>query len=205
MLTLEPIYATFDQDLRRFVARRVDNPAAVDDLLQDIYLRIHTHLPGLRDDARLAGWVFQIARNVIIDHYRRQRPTSDLLETLPSSDELEDDTAQRLAASLARMVDCLPAKYREALVLTDLQGLSQPALAERLGLSVSGAKSRVQRGRERLKAMLLDCCHVELDRTGQVLSYEARCPACAAPDYFTPPSLDANDAPGSACATDGCD
>ena len=76
------------------------------------------------------------------------------------------------------MVESLPADYREALILTEYEGLTQRALAERLGLSFSGAKSRVQRAREKLKAMLLDCCHFEFDRFGKIIDYQPNCACC---------------------------
>ena len=185
-LSVEPIYEALQADLRRFVARRVDDPHAVDDILQDTYLRLHTHLASVRQPERLTSWVYQVARNAIHDHYRRgsRRPEpAELPEDLALPNESDDEAQRQLAQSLSRMVDCLPGKYREALVLTDLHGLSQQALADRLGLSLSGAKSRVQRAREQLKAALLDCCHVELDRLGQPIAFEPRCEACARPDY----------------------
>src|ERR1700730_9472883 len=90
-LSLEPIYAAIDADLRRFIARRVDDGAAVEDILQDTYLRIHTHLSDLRDTARLNSWVFQIARNALVDYYRRQPPTTTLLDSVAVTEEPEDD------------------------------------------------------------------------------------------------------------------
>ena len=184
-LSLEPIYAAIDADLRRFIARRVDDGAAVEDIVQDTYLRIHTHLSDLRDTTRLNSWVFQIARNAVADYYRRQPPTTTLLDSVAVTEEPEDDETIRLAHSLSQMIDCLPEKYREALRLVDLQGLTQQSAADRLGLSLSGAKSRVQRARVQLKALYLDCCHVEFDRTGHVLGFEPRCADCADPNYVT--------------------
>ena len=73
----------------------------------------------------------------------------------------------------------LPEPYREALLLTEYEGLTQQQLAERVGISLSGAKSRVQRGREKLKQILLDCCHVELDRRGGIIDYQGQCDCCA--------------------------
>jgi RNA polymerase sigma-70 factor (ECF subfamily) len=180
-LSVEPIYENLHTDLRRFVARRVDDPQAVDDILQETYLRLHTHLGTLRQPERLTSWVYQVTRRAIIDHYRRgqRRPeTAELPEDLPQPDEPQDEAERALARSLSAMVDCLPDKYREALVLTELQGLKQHELAARLGLSLSGAKSRVQRAREQLKQVFLDCCHVELDRLGGVIGYEPRCEDC---------------------------
>src|SRR2546423_8933278 len=91
----------------------------------------------------------------------------------------DDDVIKELIPGIKVMVDSLPADYREALYLTEYQGLTQRELAERLGLSFSGAKSRVQRAREKLKQMLLECCHFELDRRGHVIDYQPRCAYCS--------------------------
>ncbi len=187
----ESVYNDFHGKLRAFTLQRVSDPDATDDILQDVYLKIHTHLEDLRESDRLESWIFQITRNAIADHYRRARPQDELPHSLPAPAEEEPDTASELAASIGDMLRCLPRKYREALELTDLQGLSQAELAARLGISLSGAKSRVQRAREQLKEALLDCCHFEFDRYGRVIDYHANCPECAA-DY---PPRDCGDDP----------
>jgi len=92
---------------------------------------------------------------------------------------VNDDVVKELLPSIKAMVDSLPADYRQALILTEYEGLTQRELAERLGLSFSGAKSRVQRAREKLKIMLLDCCHFEFDRLGKVIDYQPKCACCA--------------------------
>lgn len=70
------------------------------------------------------------------------------------------------------MLNYLPEKYRKAVRLADLEGMTQAQLADHLGLSLSGAKSRVQRGREQLKALLTECCKFEFDCRGQIIDYE---------------------------------
>ncbi len=180
--TAETVYNDFHAKLRSFALQRVSDPDVVDDILQDLYLKIHSHVQDLRDTDRLESWMFQIMRNAIADYYRRARPQTDLPDSLPAPVEEEPDATTELAASIGDMVRCLPRKYRQALELTDMQGLSQAELAARLNISVSGAKSRVQRAREKLKEAFLDCCHFEFDRYGRVIDYHANCPECAA-DY----------------------
>ena len=180
----EGIYFDFDKDLRRFLRSRLSDPAAVDDVLQETYLRIHRNSDSLRESNRLQSWVYQIARNTLVDFYRRQRENVELTESLAMPDESDEDNlaARELAQSMRRMIGCLPEKYQQALLLTEFEGLKQHELAEHLGLSLSGAKSRVQRAREKLKEALLDCCHVELDRRGKVLSYAPNCVGCVGND-----------------------
>ena len=126
-------------------------------------------------------WIYRVTRNLIIDHYRGKRPKEALEDTIESpygSAEFEDDPAARLAFSLRDTVDELPEPYREALILTEYEGLSQAEFAERAGISLPAAKSRVQRARQKLKALLLECCHFELDRLGGIIDYEERCANC---------------------------
>lgn len=170
------IWKRFDFPLRRFVRHRVDDRDIAEDLLQDIYLKIHTNIRTLRNPERLESWVYRIARNAVIDHYRTRRAASELPDSV--SEERDDhergEFERGLAQSVRHMMVELPPIYREALILADIEGVSQVQLAGRLGLSFSGAKSRVQRARLLLKKMLFDCCTWQFDRLGRVIDYEPR-------------------------------
>jgi RNA polymerase sigma-70 factor (ECF subfamily) len=183
-LKTEDIWNEFSEELRRFILKRIADPADADDVLQDVFVKLHTRIDTLRESDRLAPWLYQIARNTIVDYYRARHQTVPVPETLAVVDEpAEGDPAARIASSLTGIVDCLPDKYRQAIVLSELQGVPQQQVAEHLGLSLSGAKSRVQRGRDLLRAALLDCCHFEFDRRGHMIDYTPRpdcCPHCAA-------------------------
>lgn len=177
---LESIWEGFHTRLHRFIRSRVEDDAAAEDILQDVFLRIHGRMDTLSDSSRLESWIFQIAHNAIIDHYRRRRELNEIPETLPAENDLiEPDAADVLASSLREMVEELPEPYRQALILTEYEGLKQAELAERLGISLSGAKSRVQRARQRIKDELLACCHFEFDRYGRVIDYWKHCCCCA--------------------------
>jgi RNA polymerase sigma-70 factor (ECF subfamily) len=173
--------------LRAFIARRVSNDAEVEDILQDVFLRIHRRLHTLKDLRRLVPWVFQITRHAIVDHYRaperrREVPiglAADIDDAHPVTDPSLPGMAvetprQTLAKCLMPMVERLSEPYRDAVRLVELEGLTQTAAAKRLGLSVSGMKSRVQRGRRQLRRILEDCCHIELDRRRGVAGYTRR-------------------------------
>jgi RNA polymerase sigma-70 factor (ECF subfamily) len=178
-IQLESLWEQYCCQLKAFIHSRVADEDDVEDLLQEVFVRIHAHLCCLRDLSKLESWVYKIARNAIIDHYRSRRPGIELSESIPSEDETDAyDPEAVLALSLGAMVAELPAPYRDALVLTEYQGLNQRQLADRLGISFSGAKSRVQRARRMLRDMLLACCHFELDRRGAIIDYYERCCCC---------------------------
>lgn len=156
----EQVWRDWHAALRRYVARRVRQPADADDVLHEVYLKISAHLASVREPGRLAAWLYRVADHAIADHYRAARPWEPLPEDMAAPEPAADATAA-LATCLRPMIEALPETYREALRWSEIDGLPQREVAERLGISLSGAKSRVQRGREKLRAILLDCCHVE--------------------------------------------
>lgn len=177
-MELEQVWYTFRDPLKTFILRRIHQPHEVEDILQDVFLKIYTKLDDLRDEQKLRPWIYQIARHSVIDFYRKDKSFEQLPDEWSESDTPDEDNANReLAECLRPMIRQLPEKYRQAIELAEFEGLSQKELSEQLGLSFSGAKSRVQRGRQKLKELLFDCCHLELDRYGNVLEYAARKPA----------------------------
>jgi RNA polymerase sigma-70 factor (ECF subfamily) len=181
----EPMWAELHERLRAFVARRVPDRVVVDDLAQEILLRLYTHMGRLREQDRLDAWAYQVARNVIADHWRHQATVRELpfdhalserAASLPDLDSEGEDQAGQLrseiALCLAPMVERLADPYREAIQLTDLGGRTQVEAATQLGLSIPGMKARVQRGRVQLRELLRACCRIELDRRGQVTDFE---------------------------------
>jgi RNA polymerase sigma-70 factor, ECF subfamily len=166
--------------LRPYVARRVAS-GDVDDILQEIFVRMHNGLATLRDGEHFGGWVYRIAEHVIVDSARaRGREPFVRLPELPeppdpdaSADEvstLQTDLGTCVTLFVAR----LPSPYREAITLTELEGLTQKDAADMLGISVSGMKSRVQRGREKIRDMFDECCRISVDCRGRVVECEAR-------------------------------
>jgi RNA polymerase sigma-70 factor, ECF subfamily len=181
------LWQTFHDRLHQFVRQRVQNPADADDIVQEVFLRIHQRLSTLKARDRLIPWMFQIARNAVIDYYRsplrrREIPMADEVEQQLSDSQDDDNPSlnQELAACLRPFLATLPDTYRIPLEWVELQGMSQRAVASQLGLSISGAKSRVQRGRQKLKALFLQCCEVQLDRVGNVINYQSRTAGCPA-------------------------
>ena len=174
-------WQSYRAELVRFVLARVRDPAAADDIVHDTLLKALAQIGTLEDPAKLRAWLYRITRNAIVDHYRARRPAEPLPEDLEAESPAEVERAeQELARCLTPLLGGLPAAYREALTLAELEGLPQREVARRGGLSLSGAKSRVQRARRLLRDALLDCCRVELDGRGGVSGYAPRagCAPC---------------------------
>jgi RNA polymerase sigma-70 factor (ECF subfamily) len=168
-----------EQRLRPYVARRVASAADVDDVLQEIWLRMQRGLAHLRDGESFGGWAYRVAQSAIVDAARaRARSPLLLVDRAPETAIDEADEAERLESELgacvALFVARLPSPYREAVTLTELEGLTQREAAEMLALSLPGLKSRVQRGREKLRDMFHECCEVSVDCRGRVTGCEPR-------------------------------
>lgn len=179
-VSTDTIWAAFSDRLRAFIGKRVKDANDVQDVLQDVFAKIHAALGSLKEGEKLEAWLFQVARHAIMDHFRsrsgKRRGAGLPLEfsrEIPAS-----EISAEVASCLDPMMSLISGEDREALRLADVEGISQKDLAERLGLSVTGAKSRVQRARARLKDVVLECCLIEMDRRGNAIGYTRKKDDC---------------------------
>ena len=193
----EELWQGMHDGLRAFIARRVSDQSHAEDVLQDVFVRVHRQMDSVNDPRRIVSWIYQITRNAIIDYYRKPGRRHEIPAGLSTDIEVfggdlsvperfgpeeSGDSGLELAACLRPMVERLSRDYRDAITLVELEGLTQQDAAKRMGISLSGMKSRVQRGRKQLKQLLDDCCLIELDRRGGVIDYQTRkgdCDPCA--------------------------
>jgi RNA polymerase sigma-70 factor (ECF subfamily) len=165
--------ADYRAALFRFVQARVRDHAAAEDIVHDVLLRAVERQSQLRDDTKLAPWLYQMTRNAIADHHRGQQLSEELPEDL-AAPEPESTVLSELAQCLTPFIERLPETYRQAFELSEVQGVTQQETAQRLGISLSGAKSRVQRARTKLQDMILACCTIERDHRGSIVDHECR-------------------------------
>lgn len=197
--SFEEAWQEIVDSLAGYIRKHIRDAYDAEDVLQDVFCKALGKLGDLRDPRKISPWLYRIARNAVADYHRRRKleqrrqvlgqanfgePTPDLgLEEPPWSSYRNAEA--ELATCFSSLLNQLPDGYRSAFVLTALEGLSQKDLAVKLGLSLSGAKSRVQRARSKLKKLLFACCDVEFDRRGNVIAYRPRDKAmfgfCACP------------------------
>jgi RNA polymerase sigma-70 factor (ECF subfamily) len=163
-----------EHKLKSFVFRYTKDRAVADDIVQDVFLKVHANLGQLKESDKLPGWIFQIARNTIMDHFRSRGKTIDVKDI----DWEDGDTSLNdcVLSCLQQMMTTLPEKYRYALELTELNDLSQRDLAKKLNISYSGAKSRVQRARQMLKEKMDAAYHIKFDSYGNVIVCQDKVP-----------------------------
>ena len=157
-----------ETELRRFLRHRCASGADAEDLLQEVFLKAMKAGPAFCAMSNPRAWLFQVARNALIDQFRTRHPHQPLPETLAQQQEEDSSPVDSLSDCLPLVLGELSAADRLAISLCDIEGLTQRALADRLGLSLAGAKSRIQRARARLRARLVENCQVRFDDSGRV-------------------------------------
>lgn len=177
-MEINSIHSQFHKVLHGFILARVGNTDDAADILQEVFIKIAAKLGTLADSERLKSWIFSIARNAIIDYYRKNAGnkktelTQHLLDEVPTEAYL--DATKGLETCLGGFIQNLPEEYREIIIDSELKGISQKELSVKYHLPYPTMRSRVQRGRARLKEMLLDCCEIEVDSRGNVLAAKAK-------------------------------
>ncbi len=172
---MKNIWKEFSAPLRAFIKKRIPKEEDTDDILQEVFIKIHKNIENLKDNDKIHAWIYKITRNTINDYYRKGNKITkeiSLFKEMPQQHDDELSTHKEIAGCLKSMVANLPDKYRDAIILTEFQNLTQRELSEKMGISISGAKSRVQRARKKLKEMLLECCSFEFDRLGNIIDYK---------------------------------
>jgi RNA polymerase sigma-70 factor, ECF subfamily len=172
----EQIWHDYHASLFSFIRQRVGDRVLAEDLLQEVFLKIHARLHTLNDVERLSSWIYQIARHTIIDHYRVDKPAEPLPDEIIQAMDQREAELRELGRCVQPMIALLPAHYRAAVQLFEIEGLSLKEVAVRQSISLTAAKSRVQRGREKLKEIFLDCCRLEFDCRGKLLKCSPKDP-----------------------------
>ena len=176
---IEPIWKEYSGKLHGFILSRVNDPAIADDILQDVFLRIYSKMDTLKDETKFRSWIYRITRNAVIDHYRVKRKLEELPVSLPAPETEESEQVRKeLSNCMIPMIDSLPPNYKQAVHMSEIEGMTQQEVADKQGLSLSGAKSRVQRGRAMIKDLLSQCCRFDFDQQGNVIDYQGKQDNC---------------------------
>lgn len=176
------IWESFNLELRNYVKRRVHDENLADDIVQDVFEKVIKNIQRLQEVENIQEYLYKITRNTVIDSFRARKLvfeefeqyTVDSIDTTNQKDWKEDNSFESLNTIVSNrcikpLIEKLPQKYKEAVIAAEINNMPQKELAEELNISYSGAKSRVQRGREKLKDLLQECCSFKYDMYGNLL------------------------------------
>jgi RNA polymerase sigma-70 factor (ECF subfamily) len=164
----------FDKEIADIVCRKVKHQDYCQDIQQEVYLKILVNLPKIEQADNMSAYLVRLTNNTIIDYYRKraklpiQQEPSEQLAT--DVEEKPDGSLTLADCCLRPMIESLPAIYRDALVMVELEGLKHKQFADKAGISLTNAKTRVQRAREKLKEIILQCCNYQFDTYGNIVS-----------------------------------
>jgi RNA polymerase sigma-70 factor (ECF subfamily) len=172
------IYTQFHTELLRYIKSKVRSSEDAEDILQNVFIKISSGIDKLTEDVKVKNWIFTITRNTIIDYYRVNASKKDVITTDEISEnvpEFEDiDTTKGLDQCVSSMIGLLPDEYREIIIESEINGVKQKDLADKYGIAYPSMRSKVQRGRERLKQLFLNCCDIATDVRGNVMDAQGK-------------------------------
>jgi RNA polymerase sigma-70 factor, ECF subfamily len=176
------LYTELHRSLLRYIRSKINSKEDGEDILHNVFVRISENAAALSGKSNLKNWLFIMTRNAIIDYYRKKgvRRNVNLDETLSDglAEEEVSQATQGLDRCLTGFINLLPEIYKPILIDSELRELKQKDLADKYQMAYSSVRSRVQRGREKVKRQLLACCRIENDRWGNILEAIPKSP-CA--------------------------
>lgn len=177
-INIETIWNEYYDQLLLFILKRIPDKASAEDILQNVFIKILNNIDSLKDSTKMKSWLFQITRNAIVDHFRKSKKSEKIPLLFSDEDEaIEGDVMEVVESWVSPFINRLPEKYKEALILSELKGMSQKEMAVHQGISYTAAKTRVHRGRMLLKQKLTECCIFHTDKYGNIIDYDSN------PDY----------------------
>ncbi|KEQ30167.1 RNA polymerase sigma-70 factor [Pedobacter antarcticus 4BY] len=167
------LWNTFSKELYFFILKRVNNTSSADDILQNTFFKVHKNISTIRQDDKVKAWLFQIARNEIVNFYNQENVFK---EELSNSEETENTQYQNICC-FNKFINNLPVPYREVIEIVYIKGLKQSKAATLLGITLPNVKARIKRAKDILKNDFYECCKYEFDITGK-LTGEPNCATC---------------------------
>jgi RNA polymerase sigma-70 factor, ECF subfamily len=168
----EELWHKYGAEVRRFVRGKLGNRFESDDVMQDIFLKVHEQVHNVNDGDKMKQWLFAVARNAVNDHFRRNNRKTLPLRELPAEEAHEPGMFSRFRNCLADFLRDLTPESRTALIAADIKRVDQLKLAKELNVNYSTLKSRVQRARQALRKKITDCCSIVHDRYGAIVDFQ---------------------------------
>ncbi|MEN7546440.1 sigma-70 family RNA polymerase sigma factor [Rapidithrix thailandica] len=155
-----------------FILKKVQEEDIAQEVLQNVFLKIHEYLHQLKDEAKTEAWIFQIVRNEINNYYRKQS-----FQTRKISLWRKEEEAYTNICCFDRFINRLPEIYKTPIRLVYIEGYSQIQTAQKIGISLANTKARIRRAKAILKENFSKCCKFEVNKDGKLIG-EPDCVFC---------------------------
>ncbi|MFD0978003.1 sigma-70 family RNA polymerase sigma factor [Salinimicrobium gaetbulicola] len=169
---ISEVWVLYKDALRNYIFKIVKDHDMANELSHEVLMKVYSSCCSGRPILNIRSWLFQIAYNTCMDHFKRSGKTTELQGDFaePESSEIFSNASEFVLP----LLKLLPKKYSEPLELADIKGLSQQEVADKLNLSLTATKSRVQRARKLLKDQITECVNLEVDPSGQLTAFKVK-------------------------------
>ncbi|MDY0402213.1 sigma-70 family RNA polymerase sigma factor [Sulfurovum sp.] len=169
------LYETFRKPLFKFIQYKVSDRHIAEEILNDVFLKAYTSIDTLEEKKSLKSWLYAIASNRIIDHYRKKQPlTIEIEDEILMGEEKRDSVYSDFDCCLNDFLDQLPPSNAEALKAVYFDEMTQQEYAEKSALNLSTVKSHVHRGKRSLKHFFEQCCSFEKDKHHRIIDFHKK-------------------------------
>lgn len=175
------IWEEFRSDLYKYINSKVKNKYDTEDILQDVFVKIHKNIDTINELLKIKPWIYRITRNTIIDYYRKKKDISIEIEKFEKGldeDQNLNNMNEEISICLEEIILELPKKYQEVIELYEQKKMKHKEISEKLDISVSASKVRLKRAKEKLKMILLECCDFEVDIYGNIIDCKQKRKDC---------------------------
>lgn len=174
---INTVWNKFSKELLNFIKGKVNDKYEAEDILQEVFIKIYRNIEQLDNQAKLKSWLYKVTNNSIIDYHRKRKDSALGIEEVDSergNEEKNVNMNEEMMTCLKSFLYELPNKYKEALEMYEFKEMKHREISEKLNITLSGSKTRIQRAREKLKEALTECCEMEFDVYGNILEYKQK-------------------------------
>jgi len=169
----QEIWNIYNDELYFFILKKVKEKSISDDIFQNTLLKIHNNIHKLKKEEKARAWVFQIARNEIVNYFNKE---SVYVEKLEADDEVSSVEYEHICC-FDKFINELPEIYQQVIELIYIKGKKQKDVARELEISLENVKARTKRAKDVLKKKFSECCKYEFDKNGKLVG-ESNCASC---------------------------
>ncbi len=169
---ISSLWLEYKNGLKYYILKKVKNEDVANDLSHEVLMKVYNSCCSAIKIKNVRSWIFQIAHNTTIDYFRKQQKFTNNIPEIYDNDETTDfQDAEEIIKPLMQL---LPEKYAVPLHLSDIEEFKQKEVAQKLNLSLTATKSRIQRARKLLKEKIIECSNLEKDEKGNLISLEIK-------------------------------
>jgi len=172
-LTLEKAWLEYQKRLLSFVQYRVNSSEDAEDIINDVFTQLAVKAEKNDLPHSISPWLYQVTKNKIIDYYRTKKSFAELPNNI-LDEEKETTVTEEFSKCVLPMIKALPLTYQQPLILSEIEGRKYAKVADQLNLTIPAVKSRILRGRKKLRENLLRCCTIHKDKSGNIIDYQKK-------------------------------